>query len=134
MDKKTLLSELLYKAVRSSGAGGQHVNKVSSKVVLSFSLIGSEAFTEREKARLLKFFESRLSINGLLQISADDNRSQIRNKKIVTERFLELIEEGLKVKKYRKKSKPSRSSVIKGKQAKQRTSQKKALRKRPSAD
>ena len=134
MNTKILLSEISYKAIRSSGAGGQHVNKVSSKVVLSFNLLESEALSETEKTRLIKFFESKLSTEGILQLSADDNRSQFRNKKIVTERLFDMIEEGLKVQKFRKKSKPSRSSVIKGKDAKKKLSQKKNLRKKPSAD
>lgn len=134
MDATLLHTELTYKAIRSSGAGGQHVNKVASKVVLSFNLTASNAVTEREKDRLAIFLKNRLSSEGILQLSSSESRSQIKNKKLVTNRFFELIEEGLKVKKYRKKSNPSRSSILKTKLKKKKNSDKKELRKKPKLD
>ncbi|MFD1553346.1 aminoacyl-tRNA hydrolase [Putridiphycobacter roseus] len=131
MHLKTLLAEIKYKAVRSSGAGGQHVNKVATKVVLFFNLIDSEAFNETEKYRLMKFFEKDLSQEGILQFSASESRSQFKNKKIAHQKLLDAIGEGLRVNKVRRKSKPSRSSVLKGKVKKKRLSDKKKLRKRP---
>ena len=134
MLKSIILKEISYKAIRSSGPGGQHANKVSSKVVLTFNLEKSEAFTEREKELLLIFFKSKLNTDGMIQLSSDENRSQFRNKKAVTERLFQLIEEGLIVNKPRKKTKPSRSAILKGQKAKKRVSEKKALRKKPKLD
>ncbi|MFK8039202.1 MAG: alternative ribosome rescue aminoacyl-tRNA hydrolase ArfB [Crocinitomicaceae bacterium] len=134
MELKILYSEIDYKAVRSSGAGGQHVNKVSSKVVLSFNFFKSNAFNENEKKRLVKFFSNRIIDSGVVQLTADENRSQFRNKKSVTDRFIKMIEDGLKVPKVRRKSKPSRSSIIKAKERKKRLSEKKKSRKKPNID
>ncbi len=131
MHLKTLLSEINYKAVRSAGAGGQHVNKVATKVILLFDFTNSQAFNETEKERLTTFFEKDISQAGFLQLSSSESRSQFKNKKIVTQKLLDLIETGLKVDKPRKKSKPSRSSILRGKAKKKRISDKKALRKKP---
>ena len=129
-----LISEITYKAIRSSGSGGQHVNKVSSKVVLSFALQASNAFSENEKKRLYKYLDKRLSKDGVLQLSADDSRHQHQNKKKVKERFLALIEKGLFKEKKRRKTKPSYSSVLKTKAKKKQNSEKKSLRQKPKLD
>ena len=131
MNEKQLISEIRYKASRSSGPGGQHTNKVSSKVILIFNLMDSEAFQTEEKLRLRSFFKGRINNNGIIQLSSEESRSQLTNKKIVTERFLELITEGLKVEKKRKKTKPSRAAILKSKDQKKRLSEKKNLRKKP---
>ena len=75
----------------SSGSGGQHVNKVASKVVLYFNIENSIVFNEDEKNRLRDFFSSRLSKQGVLILSSEESRSQFRNKALVTQRFLSLI-------------------------------------------
>jgi len=134
MLKSEIIKEIVYKAVRSSGPGGQHANKVSSKVILQFDLINSEVFTDREKSKLKDYFAGKISLDGIIQMSSDENRSQHRNKKIVTDRFFELVTEALKVQKVRKKSKPSWSSIMKNKEAKKKHSDKKASRKKPNVD
>ena len=110
MDSVLLKSELTYKYVRSSGSGGQNVNKVSSKAELYFNLENSQVFTEDEKLKLNVFFANRLSKEGVLMLACDESRSQFRNKAIVTQRFLELIEEGLKEEKKRIKTKIPKGS------------------------
>lgn len=105
MDIETLKAELVYKAVRSSGSGGQHVNKVASKVVLYYNLETSVVFNEDEKNRLREFLSNRLSKQGVLILSSGESRSQFRNKALVTQRFLSLIEEGLKEEAERKPTK-----------------------------
>ena len=92
MNKEILLSELNYKAVRSSGAGGQNVNKVSSKVVLSFDLENSNGLNEEEKIYLREKLSSRLTQEFILILNCDEDRSQVKNKSIVTKRFLGIIE------------------------------------------
>jgi ribosome-associated protein len=95
LEKEKIISELSFKAVRSSGAGGQNVNKVSSKVVLTFDLKNSKALTEEEKLLLESKLSSRLTTDLVLILNCDEDRSQLKNKEIVTKRFLEIIKNGL---------------------------------------
>lgn len=134
MEIQKLISELNYKAVRSSGAGGQNVNKVSSKVVLSFDLLNSQALTEEEKKILESNLSSRLTTDLILILNCDEDRSQLRNKEIITKRFLELIKKGLMVQKPRKETKIPKSAIRKRIKNKKNTSQLKQNRRRPSLD
>jgi ribosome-associated protein len=84
MDKVQILSELNFKAVRSSGAGGQNVNKVSSKVVLNFDVENSNGLSEEEKPLVLSKLASRLTKENILILNCDEDRSQFKNKAIVT--------------------------------------------------
>jgi ribosome-associated protein len=113
MNAERIISELNYKAVRSSGAGGQNVNKVSSKVVLSFDLNASQSLSEEEKEVLLLKLASRLTSENILILNCDEDRSQIKNKEIVTKRFLEIIKKGLIVPKERKATKIPKSVIRK---------------------
>jgi ribosome-associated protein len=131
MDKEKILSELDYKAVRSSGAGGQNVNKVSSKVVLSFNLEQSQALTEEEKALAETRLATKLTNDKVLILQCDEDRSQLRNKEIVTKRFLDIIENSLKVAKVRKATKIPRAVIKKRIENKRRQSEIKQSRKRP---
>ncbi|GGW55362.1 ribosome-associated protein [Winogradskyella epiphytica] len=128
---KALISELNYKYVRSSGSGGQNVNKVSSKAELYFDIENSTVFSDIEKERLSKFFQNRLTKEGILILASDESRSQFRNKALVTQRFLELIKEGLKVEKKRISTKVPRAVKRKRLKYKRITSEKKANRKPP---
>ena len=91
MDSDKIIAELNFKAVRSSGAGGQNVNKVSSKVVLSFDLNTSQALSEEEKLLLQENISARLTSENILILNCDEDRSQLKNKDIVIKRFLEII-------------------------------------------
>ncbi len=134
MDKNLLITELSFKAVRSSGPGGQHVNKTSSKVEAHLNVIDSNALSVSEKERLAEKLKSRISGEGLLVLSCSESRSQHRNKAIVIERLLRLIAESLKVRKKRRKTKPSKAKVEKRLRNKKNHALKKANRKRPSLD
>ena len=134
MDVALLKSELNYKFVRSSGSGGQHVNKVSSKAELYFNLNDSAAFNDDEKLKLTQFFKKRLNKAGVLILTCDESRSQFRNKAIVTQRFIELIEEGLKEEKERVATKIPKSAKKKRLANKRKISDKKANRKPPERD
>lgn len=131
MQTDVALNELTFKATRSSGAGGQHVNKVSSRIELSFDLQNSKALSDEEKLRLGQKLTSRLTKEGVLLLSCSESRSQHKNKAIVIERFLELIKESLKVRKPRKKSKPSKGAIEKRLKSKKNIALKKANRKPP---
>ena len=134
MDVTLLKSELTYKFVRSSGSGGQHVNKVSSKAELYFNLADSQVFDDDEKLKLSEFFKNRLNKDQILVLTCDESRSQFRNKAIVTQRFLELIEEGLKEEKKRIPTKISEAAKKKRLANKRKTSEKKTNRKKPDID
>ena len=134
MNAKKIIKELKFKAVRSSGAGGQHVNKVSSKVELIFDLQNSEELSIEEKELLLKNLKSKLTKEGVLLLQCDESRSQHKNKELVIKRFLELIINGLKVPKKRKATKPTKSSIRKRLDKKKKLAYKKAYRKRPDLD
>ena len=109
MDKKVLLSELKFKAVRSSGAGGQNVNKVSSKVVLSFDLTNSFGLTQEEKELLLVKIATKLTQENILILTSEEDRSQLKNKEFAIKKFLRIIENGLKIPKERKETKIPRA-------------------------
>ena len=134
MDTSQLIAELTFKAVRSSGAGGQHVNKVASKVELYFNIDDSELFTSEEKERLKTFFANRISSKGILILSASESRSQFRNKAIVIQRFLTLVEEGLKEDKERIPNKTPKAVKKKRLFDKRKNAEKKANRKKPDLD
>ena len=131
MDQERILQELHFKAVKSSGAGGQHVNKTSSKVELYFPVENSEALSEEEKTRVLKKLANRVTRAGELMLQSDVSRSQNQNKKDVTLRFLNLIKEALKKRKPRKKTKPSLAAREKRLKKKKIQADKKARRKNP---
>ncbi|MFP2997512.1 alternative ribosome rescue aminoacyl-tRNA hydrolase ArfB [Spongiivirga sp. MCCC 1A20706] len=129
-----LLTELEYKAVRSSGAGGQHVNKTSTKVVLSWNLNKSAVFSYEQKELLKKRLINRLNSRGNLQLNCSESRSQIHNKQTVTSRFFQLIEEALVAEKVRKATKPSRAVKQKRLDTKKRQSTKKTNRRKPDIE
>ena len=130
MDKERILQELDFKAVRSSGAGGQNVNKVSSKVVLTFNLGESQALTEEEKFQTEHKLASRLTSNKILVLQCDEDRSQIRNKDIVIKRFFQVMENALRVEKPRVPTKIPKAVIKKRIENKRRQSEKKNSRRR----
>lgn len=134
MEKEKIILELSFKAVRSSGAGGQNVNKVSSKVVLTFDLKNSQALTEEEKVRLETKLASRLTTDLVLILNCDEDRSQFRNKEIVIKRFLELIKNALFIPKERKTTKIPKSVIRKRIKDKKNVSEVKKNRKKPKLD
>ncbi|MFT5438043.1 MAG: ribosome-associated protein [Ulvibacter sp.] len=134
MQLDILFREIRFKAVRSSGPGGQHVNKTSSKVEVSFAIESSDALTNFEKMRLMKKLASRVSSEGILMLSCGETRSQHRNKNIVIERLVALLEDSLKVLKIRKKTKPSKSAIERRLKTKKGRALKKTNRKPPSIE
>lgn len=134
MDKRQLLSELTYKATRSSGPGGQHVNKTSTRVELQWSLDSTKAFSEEEVLRLRESLSHRLTKEGVITLASEKTRSQLRNKEDVTKRFFSLLAVGVTPPKVRKKTRPSKMSRMKRLQSKKRHGEKKVNRKKPSLE
>jgi ribosome-associated protein len=132
MDKEILLSELKFKAVRSSGAGGQNVNKVSSKVVLSFDLFNSLGLNQEEKELLKTKISTKLTQENILILASEEDRSQLKNKEVVVKKFLKVIENGLKIPKQRKETKIPRAFKEKRLQEKKSTASIKENRKKPN--
>jgi ribosome-associated protein len=134
MNSTEILKELQFKALRSSGAGGQHVNKVSSKIELTFDLQNSLALSEKEKDLLKIKLQSKLTKEHHLILFCEATRSQHRNKELAIKRFLNLVKVNLIRPKKRKPTKPSKASIKRKAESKQRNSLKKALRKRPNLE
>ena len=131
MNEQELISELQFKAVRSGGPGGQHANKVSSKVQLLFDVHNSKGLTQLEKTQIIKKLDNLITKDGFIQLSAASHRSQHRNKELVINRFVELIKKASKPVKKRKPTKRTKSSVEKRLASKKIDAQKKAFRKKP---
>ena len=125
------LSEITYKAVRSSGPGGQNVNKVSSKVVLSFNLLTSDALDDEEKALAQKNLQNRLTNDDILILNCDEDRSQLKNKEIVTKRFIQILQNALVVPKLRKRTKVPKSVIRKRLKDKKNVGEIKKNRRKP---
>ncbi len=123
-------SEFTFKASRSGGAGGQNVNKVSTKVELNFDVLNSALLTEEQKQIILTKLQNRINKEGVLQIIVQEERSQLGNKEIAIKKFYELIQKSFVVQKKRKATKPSKSSKQKRLNSKKRNSEIKNLRKK----
>lgn len=108
-----LLREVQYRTSRSSGPGGQHVNKTESRVELRWSPGETACLSESQKQIVLGRLAKRITDDGTLIMVSEKYRSQYRNKAELSERFLELILASLVPVKKRKPTKPSRSSVEK---------------------
>lgn len=133
-NEEALLQELRFKAVRSSGSGGQHVNKVSSKIELVFDLKGSQELNANQKLRIEEKLQNRVSKEGVLIMSCDESRSQHKNKTIVINRFLEIIKKALIIPKKRVSTKISKAAIRKRLKNKKFHSEKKKSRKKPDLD
>ena len=131
MEPEKIISELQFKAVRSSGAGGQNVNKVSSKVVLSFDLKNSQVLSQEEKALLENKLATRLTSEQILILNCDEDRSQLKNKALVIKRFLDIITAGLVIPKIRKATKIPKSIIRKRIKDKKNLSEIKKSRRKP---
>lgn len=123
-------AEFVYKATCSSGKGGQHVNKVATRVELFFNVVNSEYLSEEEKEKIISQIGRRISAEGVLRLYCQSERTQAANKKRVRERFYELLEYILIPDKERIPTKITYSAVNKRLRSKKKKSDKKLLRRK----
>lgn len=126
-----LFHELDFTASRSGGPGGQNVNKVNSKISVRFDVVHSAVLTTEEKEIILKKISSSLTKDGVLVLSSQEKRSQLENKDAVIQKLESLLAKAFEVKKPRKASKPTKSSVQKRIGGKKLQGEKKRWRQKP---
>lgn len=127
---ENLLEEVKYSTARSGGPGGQNVNKVESKVVLTFNVSGSSFLNETEKRTVKNKLKNRINNAGDLVIHCQETRSQLENKSRAQKNFLKIIQKALFKPKLRRKSKPKKSAIENRLKSKKRRSEVKANRRK----
>ena len=134
INRENFEPELLFSASRSSGPGGQHVNKVNTKIELRFHIPSSVLLSEEEKEILLQKLKNKINKDGELIIVSQENRSQLKNKEAAIEKFLDMLKKALTPTKKRKPSRPTRASLEKRLDKKKLVSEKKSQRKKPDVE
>ncbi|MDO9257321.1 MAG: alternative ribosome rescue aminoacyl-tRNA hydrolase ArfB [Bacteroidales bacterium] len=127
-DIEALLTECRFEATRSSGSGGQNVNKVSTKVILLFNVLDSNVLDQEQKEIFLSKLYTRISKNSIFRISSGRERTQLANRKLVIEKFFKLVEKAFETEEERIATKPTKGSKLRRIESKKALSGKKADR------
>ncbi len=127
-------AELRFTAARSSGPGGQNVNKVESRVTLLFDLAGSPSLSDEQKRRLGRRLAGRINKQGVLRVTSQRHRTQAANRRAATERFVELVRGALARRRPRLGTAPSGAARARRLEEKRRRGRLKAERRRPLED
>lgn len=127
-DIESLLNECRFEATRSSGSGGQNVNKVSTKVILLFNVLESNVLDKEQKEVFLSKLHTRISKHSIFRISSGRERTQLANRKLVVEKFFTLVEKAFETEEERIATRPTKSSKLKRIESKKVLSGKKADR------
>lgn len=130
MDIEKIINELEFQFSRSSGAGGQHVNKVSTRVTLNFNIEDTQNLSDEEKEMVHNKLKNSISKKGILSLSSDATRSQHKNKELVIKRFSTLLQKAITPTKKRKPTKRPKSIDLIRLEKKKRLSEKKTNRKK----
>lgn len=128
------LAEIRYRASRSGGPGGQHVNTSSTKIELEFDVAGSPSLTDAQRARISERLANRIDGDGVLRLSSSSSRSQHQNREDATERLARLLAEALKERKRRRKTKIPRAAKEARLKEKKRRAETKKARSRPTEE
>ncbi|MBI1742010.1 aminoacyl-tRNA hydrolase [Candidatus Acetothermia bacterium] len=104
------ISELEFQFSRSSGPGGQNVNRTSTQVELYFDIVHSPSLSNEQKQRVLEVLRSHIDKDGVLHLTSQETRSQVRNRELVIERFAELLRQALRPRIKRKPTKPTKAA------------------------
>jgi ribosome-associated protein len=121
-------TELTFRATRSVGPGGQHVNTTATRVELTWDVSASPSLTDAQRARILKRLENRIDSRGVLRIVEGGSRSQHQNREAVRDRLVALLAAALKRRRPRKKTRPPRAAKEKRLREKKKLGEKKRLR------
>ncbi|HEY7897994.1 MAG: alternative ribosome rescue aminoacyl-tRNA hydrolase ArfB [Gemmatimonadales bacterium] len=127
-------AELDVRATRASGAGGQHVNKTSTRVELTWNVARSDALSDADRARISTRLASRISDDGELRVVASDTRSQLQNRELAEARLADLVRRALIIPRPRRKTRPSRAAKEARLNDKRKTSEKKRVRRSNTDD
>ncbi len=122
--------EISFKTARSSGKGGQHVNKVETMVEGYWQVSASQFFSEKEKERILQTLAPKINANGFLLVKSQIHRTQLANKEEVVKKINRLVKQALMVPKKRKSTKISRTVKIKRMESKKKAAEKKSQRRK----
>ena len=133
MEERDFTGELHFSASRSSGPGGQHVNKVSTKMELRFHVASSALLSDAEKELIAEKLANRINTAGELVLVSQSERSQLQNREKVTEKFYTLLTRALTPRKKRTPTKPSRASKEERLEIKRQQSEKKERRRSPGS-
>ncbi len=125
---KNFTTELTYKTSRSSGAGGQNVNKVETSVTVMWKVSDSDFFNDFQKKLINEKLKNRINLDGVLQLTVSESRTQLHNKKIAIEKILEIVNQAIIIPKKRLKTKPSKGQIAKRLDTKKKLSDKKENR------
>ena len=127
-------AELEVLTTTSRGPGGQHVNRSETRVVLRWNVLESASLTDEQRSRLVQKLASRISREGVLQVAAEDHRSQTRNRDLARERLAELVADALKRERPRKPTRPTRASQQRRVDDKKKRGSIKEKRRKPSGE
>ena len=131
LNEEEIIREVRFRATRSSGKGGQHVNKVSTRVEAYLDIPNVSCFSSEQKELLLEKLAAKVSQAGVLQVTSEEERSQLMNKGKAIRKMLALLEAALKPVKSRKATRPGKAAVEKRLRLKAYQSRKKDIRRKP---
>jgi len=134
MNWERILAELDFRTSRSSGAGGQHVNKTETKVEVLFDMNASDGLNQEEKELIIEKLANRINDEGTLSVTSQKSRSQLDNKENAIDKLNQLLVKALKPVIKRIRTKPSKSSIEERLAEKKILSEKKSTRKKPATD